>query len=93
MDRKFIYIGFALGLFLILGLGGTLIYKLATSSGCQDIAEMDTVKRHVPLIADPYAGREADAIDIIQQYEVWIPEYIEALKTKNSLRSLLLFLV
>ena len=53
MDRKFIYIGFALGLFLILGLGGTLIYKLATSSGGQDIAEMDTVKRHVPLISDP----------------------------------------
>ena len=83
MDRKFIYIGFALGLFLILGLGGTLIYKLATSSGGQDIAEMDTVKRHVPLIADPYAGREADAIDIIQRYEVWNPEYIEALKTKK----------
>ena len=83
MDRKFIYIGFALGLFLILGLGGTLIYKLATSSGGQDIAEMDTVKRHVPLIADPYAGREADAIDIIQRYEVWNPEYIDALKTKK----------
>ncbi len=78
MNRSILIIILIVGFVLILGLGGLLVVKLNTHSTGAVSNLTSKFAQNELQIADPYANREDDAINIVKNTKVLSPDYIEA---------------
>ena len=79
MDRKVIIAALVFAILLVCGLGGFLAYTIATRSSGQQTMVAEQVKPRQALARDIFAGREQDAINMVRNFKVLNPEYIDAL--------------
>ncbi|MBQ9394679.1 MAG: hypothetical protein IJU23_04070, partial [Proteobacteria bacterium] len=79
MNRNVVIVLIVICGVIVLVLGGALIYVIcARNSGSQtDITAQKTSDRII--VRDKFSGREKDAINIVRNYKVQKPEYIDAL--------------
>ncbi len=88
MDRKVLFVLIAVCLVLFLGLGGAFVYFSMNMGGDTEDVVVEAVRKRPTLLRDPFAGRENDAINIVKNFQVWKPDYIDALvEFKNSGKS------
>lgn len=79
MNRKIVIIALTCLIVFLLATGGVLLWKVInreTSSSEQ--AGAQAVKQYNPQAVDIYAGRDQDAIDIVRNYKVLSPEFVDA---------------
>lgn len=85
MNRNLIIGALIFAGLLVIGLGGFLVYTLATRSNANQLSAVEQVNARKSIARDPYAGREQDAINIVRNYKVLKPEYIDGLmESKKS---------
>ncbi|MBQ4359471.1 MAG: hypothetical protein II767_04375 [Proteobacteria bacterium] len=89
MNRKTIYAIVIATVVVVLALVGVLAFMLSQRSTSSSLLNMEQVQRRKPMVKDKYAGMDQEAIKIVQDYEVYKPEYIDALvehmKTKKPI--------
>lgn len=86
MNRNVAIILLIVFVVVVLGLGGLLAYVVsARNAGNNQNIELQVTKNRI-VVKDKYAGQELKAIDIVRNYKVQKPEYIDALyqKIKNG---------
>lgn len=87
MNRKLIIVALVVVIVALLGLAGTMAYRIASKSNSgQDNSGTEQAAVYKAVAPDPFAGRENDAIDIVRSYKVFAPAYIDAVydAVKNS---------
>ncbi len=85
MNRNLIIGALIFAGLLVIGLGGFLVYTLATRSNANQLSAVEQINARKAIARDPFAGREQDAINIVRNYKVLKPEYIDGLmESKKS---------
>ncbi|MBQ9242606.1 MAG: hypothetical protein IJ165_05195 [Proteobacteria bacterium] len=79
MNRKNLYAIVAVTVIIVLALCGGLVYLLSQRSTNASLYTMEQVTRRKPVVKDKFAGKEQEAIKIVQEYEVYKPDYVDAL--------------
>ncbi|MBQ9816568.1 MAG: hypothetical protein IJM59_03745 [Proteobacteria bacterium] len=80
MNRTLIIVFLCIAIVIVLGLGTWLGFLIiARTSNTQTMVMANVAAKTEISIPDKFAGREKDAIEIVQNYNVWKPEYIDAL--------------
>ena len=85
MNRNLIIGALIFAGLLVIGLGVFLIHTLATRVNANQMSAMEQINARKAIARDPFAGREQDAINIVRNYTVLNPEYIDGLmESKKS---------
>lgn len=78
MNRKALIIILVVGIVLILSVATMLIIRLSSHSNTAVSNLTSKLVENQVIIADPYANRENDAIEIVKSLKVLSPEYVDA---------------
>ena len=78
MSRNVIIIILVASILVVLGLGGALGYIIYSRSNSNVVQDMEQIKSRKYLIQDKFAGREAEAIEIVKKFQVLDPKYMDA---------------
>ena len=78
MKRNAIILVLVVSVILVLGLGGTLVYLISQRSVNTQGSALERIQKRAPVVLDKFAGKEQEAIEIVKNFAVMNPEYIDA---------------
>ena len=78
MNRTILIIILSIAIVAVLGLGGFLVKLIMDRNAPIENAAIEQVQARKPLPIDKYANMNAKAIDIVKNYKVLTPEYVDA---------------
>ncbi len=84
MNRNLIIVSLIFCVLLVFGLGGFLIHTVISRNNSNQNAVTSQVKARQATTRDSFAGREQDAINIVRNYKVLKPEYIDGLMASKK---------
>ena len=78
MKRTSLIVFLIIAIFVILGLGGFLVKLILDRRAPNDNTAIEQIQKRKPIPKDKYAGMEDKAIEIVKNYKVLTPEYVDA---------------